>query len=205
MAKITDIQSQKKNKDRVSLFIDDDFFCGLDLLSCNKHRLKIGDEVDSEKLASAVLESECNSAFEKCMGLINNRIRTEKEIGAYLKEKQYGEDIIEKTIQKLTDYNFIDDKEFCRQYINSHRKKWGRLKIVYGLRQAGVNSDTINESFETETPQDSEAKILALKYIGNKPFDKQKLYAYLARKGFDSGIIKSAISGSIEELENARD
>ena len=41
MKKITDIKEQAKNKKRVSIYLDGEFYCGLDLVTAVKNRLKI--------------------------------------------------------------------------------------------------------------------------------------------------------------------
>ena len=64
MAVITKIEEQK-NKKRVNIFVDDAFFCGLNKETAVIFRLKVGLEVDDNKLKEAVFESEVKSAFEK--------------------------------------------------------------------------------------------------------------------------------------------
>lgn len=202
MGIITDIQNQKKNKNRVSIFVDGEFFCGLDLLSCQKHRLKIDQEVDTQKLTLAVFDSECNSAFEKSLGLINSRMRSENEIAIYLKDKAYSSDIIDATIEKLKSYNYIDDSEFCRLYIESHRKSWGVKKIEYMLKMQKIDLEILAEAMQSLDTQAAEAHRLLVKFKGSKPFDKYKAYAHLAQKGFNSDCIKAAIRTLEEEIDS---
>ena len=198
MGIITDIQVQKKNPSRVSVFIDGEFFCGLDDFTALKHRLKIGEAVNEEILAQAVLDSESSSAFEKSMGIIDIRLRTALEVQKYLQSKLYSEEVIELVLAKLKSYGYIDDTVFAQNYIRSKRKTWGRLKIVYSLKQAGVAQEVIDAVLQETPNQQSEAYALAVKYTGQKAFDKHKTYAYLMRKGFDSDTIKAAIQQILE-------
>jgi len=202
MGKITDIQIQKKNKDRVSIFIDGDFYSGMDLFTKEKHRLKIGSEVDEKILAVAVFESECNSAFEKSLSQINARMRTQKEILTYLKGKEYSNEIIDSTVQKLIDYKYIDDTEFCRLYIEAHKGKWGIKKIEFMLKGLGADRYAIDDAmaeFSETGPQDDTAYNLLIKYKKQKPLDKNKAYMHLAQKGFSSDTIKMAIAKVLSE------
>lgn len=50
MGKITDIAEQRRNKSRVSVFIDGEFACGLDAVTAAAARIKIGDEITAEEL-----------------------------------------------------------------------------------------------------------------------------------------------------------
>jgi regulatory protein len=48
MKKITSISQQKKNKNRLNVFLDDEFAFGMDKYVFLSQRLKIGDEVDEK-------------------------------------------------------------------------------------------------------------------------------------------------------------
>lgn len=202
MGQITDIIPQKKNKGRVSLFIDGEFFCGLDLFTAEKHRLKIDDEVDEDKLKEVIFDEECFSAFEKSMSKINDRIRSKEEIRRYLMDKEYELDVIEITIEKLQNYKYLDDTAFSKFYIDSHKRRWGLKKIEYMLRGFGVSDEDIKIAMEEAPDQIEEVKVLIEKYTRvKKEVDKRKLYAYLMQKGFDSKTIGVALE-QLEEEEN---
>jgi len=194
--KITDIQIQKENKGRLSVFLDGEFFCGLDAFTAQKHFLTIGKEISKEKLLEAVFDSEVESAFEKSMRQIETRLKSEKEIRDYLLGKLYSEDVIEACVDRLKRYNYIDDAEFCRQYINSYLSRWGRKKIEFMLKNLVLDRDDLNNILEEFPCQIEVAYKLAIKHIGNKTLDytqKQKTFAHLMQKGFDSNTIKEAL------------
>lgn len=197
MPTITDIEIQKKNKDRVSVFLDGEFFCGLDTFTMQKHFLSIGKQVSKEKLLEAVFESEVESAFEKSMRQIESRLKSEKEIRDYLDGKTYKEEVIEATVDRLKRYNYINDGEFCRQYINSYLNRWGRKKIEYMLKSLVLDKEVFNNALEEVPCQVEVCYKLAIKHIGSKDFDytqKQKTFSHLMQKGFISDVIKEALS-----------
>ena len=198
MGIITAIEPQKKNKGRVSLFIDGEFFCGLEMLTVLKFRLKEKQAMEESELLSLVLDSELTVAFEKAMGQINVRMRTRKEIEEYLKDKKFSEEVIASTIAKLVNYRYVDDAEFCRHYIAAKRQSWGEIKIKYMLSGLGVESSTIEEVYAATSSQVEEACRLAIKKFSTEP-DKQKVFGFLMRKGFDSSTIKSAFKQIDEE------
>ena len=55
---ITDIEIQKKHDDRVNIYVDDEFFCGVSLELVMREHLKKGVEIDSEQLKELILEDE---------------------------------------------------------------------------------------------------------------------------------------------------
>jgi regulatory protein len=204
MAVITDIIRQKSNAGRVSIFIDGEFFCGLDVFTQKKHRLNINDEIDTETLARVVFDGECESAFEKAMRLIAVRPRSEAEIIKALNEKRYRPEVIEAAAEKLKRYNYIDDREFIRLYAASHSGRWGKKKIEYCLKRIGVDPSVLEEELSSLPPQTVEAKRLLVKFIGSKPLDaglKQKAVSHLMNKGFDIDTVKEAFSELRENSE----
>jgi len=193
MGTITDIKIQKKNPNRVSIFIDGEFFVGMDLFTSQKHRLKIDQQINVDKLNEAVFDAECASAFEKSLGLINTRMRATSEIIVYLKEKLYSNEVIDSTIQKLESYRYIDDSEFCRVYIQNYKNRWGAKKIEFMLKSLKIDREIIAQSMSELDTQVDEAVCLLIRHTGKKEFDKNKAYTHLAQKGFKSDCIKQAI------------
>ena len=67
MAIISQIEIQKRNKQRVNLYVDGEFYSGLQLVSVARLGLREGAEVDEATLKEAVHQSEISYAFEKCV------------------------------------------------------------------------------------------------------------------------------------------
>ncbi len=198
MGKITDIAPQKRNKTRVSLFVDGAFVCGLERITALEHRLKIGDEVDEQKLKAAVFDSEVTAAFEKAMRYLGPRARTEKELRTYLLGKGFGADVTEQTMQKLQGYGYIDDKAFAESYIEGHRSRYGEKRLAIELRQKGVSAQIIQEALE-ELDQSEDATAAARKYLRTHAPNRFKLRGYLYGKGFSASAIEAATDTLSEE------
>ncbi|MCH5155423.1 MAG: RecX family transcriptional regulator [Clostridiales bacterium] len=199
MGKITDIQKQKRNKSRVSIFIDDEFVCGLDEVAVAAARLKIGDNITADELKRVMASSELNSAFERAVGYLSTAPRAKKEIHKYLADKGYDKEIIDQAIEKLCAYHYIDDYLYAQSYIKSKSKKYGAFRIGAELRQKGIAQAVIDELLE-EAPEDSIIDI-AQKYLkSHKTSDKQKLKRFLAGRGFSWDSINGAIAQLADEF-----
>lgn len=204
MGKITDIQKQKRNKTRVSIFIDGEFVCGLDEVAVASARLKIGDTVTADELKSVMEKSELNSAFERAVGYLSAAPRAKKEIRRYLADKSYDKDIIEQTIQKLDAYHYIDDYLYAQSYIKSKSKKYGAFRISSELRQKGISQDVIDELL-SDGAEDNIIEV-AKKYLNShKSADKQKLKRFLAGRGFSWDSINGAVSQLSHVFEQSDD
>lgn len=204
MGKITDIQKQKRNRTRVSIFIDGEFVCGLDEVAAASARLKIGDEITADELKSVMEKSELNSAFERAVGYLSIAPRAKKEIYKYLLDKGYDKAIIMQTIDKLVAYHYIDDYLYAQTYIRSKSKKYGSFRISAELKQKGIAQSVIDELMD-DAPEDNITDI-AQKYIrSHKSADKQKLKRFLAGRGFSWDSINSVVAQLSSELDGGDD
>ena len=71
MKKITDIKPQVKNPTRCNIYLDNAFYCGLELETIMKNRLKIGTEIAEERLNEIQTESESLRALDKALNFIS--------------------------------------------------------------------------------------------------------------------------------------
>lgn len=194
---ITKIETQKKNNTRVNVYLDDEFFCGLQQYVCVKFGLKKGLEVTQEYLTKVLIESDYEKAVNKAMTLLGKMLKTKKQLKDYLAKKGYDDIIIDKVMSKLIEYGYIDDKNYVNMYLNTYGNKYGQRKLKYELIKKGVSKSLVDEAFiDYEQNKDVVLKI-AKKYIKNKPhFDyatQQKLAQHLAYKGFSWDDIKECI------------
>ena len=194
MQVITKIETQK-NKSRVNIFVDDSFFCGLNKETAILFGLKENKQIDENKLKEAIFESEAKSAFEKSLDYLGRRMYTKKEIFDRLLKKGYEKEVIEKAIEKLEEYHYVDDALFAKQFVQSNQKISKRI-LQGKLLQKGVPADEISEIIESRTYEDEYNLCLeqARKYLKSKTVsdlnEVQKFQASLARKGFDFDTIK---------------
>ena len=200
MAIITDIEPQKKRKNRVNIYIDGVFYCGMDALTVAENRFKIGSEVSEEELSNAQKESETARAFEQSVKWITRRLRTKKEIREYLRAKGYINEVISAVMQKLIEYGFADDYELCRAFVAQYSVRDGKRKIELELNRLGAEKDAIEEALSELDGQEEACYGVAVKYARtHKKIDIWKLKQYLFAKGFSSDDISVALDKIKEE------
>ena len=197
MPEITDIAPQVKDKDRCSVYVDGRFYCGLKLETAVKHRLKVGDQIELSKLDEMQLENEKSQALDKAMTHLTHSMKTEKDIRDFLKKKGYVEAVADYAAEKLKEYGFLDDEEYCRQYAASAGKTKGPRLIAYELKRRGAREESIQAAL-SELSGEAEAAAAALKkYMRGKEFTKENLskaYRHLMSRGFDYDTAKEALS-----------
>lgn len=199
MPKITDIEPQKKNAHRSSIYIDGKFFAGASTFIIRSNRLEIGKEVDQEKLEQVLLED----SVEKAKGYIidYHLNKSKKIIRDKLKLKEYEEIVIERVMVFLETYKIVDDLEYARKKSQDalHIGKKGKRVIAQTLRQNGVSAEDIEQTLSQITEADQlevatkamSSKVSTYRRKAKDKYDfKSKCYAYLMRRGFTSDTIQ---------------
>lgn len=194
MSVITKIETQR-NKSRVNIFVDDSFFCGLNKETAVIFGLKEGTYVDEDKLKQAITESEVKSAFEKSLDFLSRRMNSKKELSDKLTKKGYSAEVVQKALEKLEDYHYVDDKLFTKQFVESCSKLSKKI-VKQKLAQRGVSPDIVLEIIGDRTDESEFELCLAQakKYLKSRTIssfnDYQKMQASLFRKGFDYDMVK---------------
>ena len=192
---VTKIEIQKNNDDRVNIYLDDRFYCGMSLEIVMKQNLKVGSDIDTAKLDNLILDDEKYKATEKAVKYISNNVKTTKQIKDYLKKKNYSEITINYVLEKLKEYEYINDENYAKSFILTYSKKYGRLKLKSLLIQKGISELIINSLLE-EVKSDN-LELVATKYLKNKEINSNtyvKLSRFLYSRGYDFDEINSFIN-----------
>ena len=207
MKTITDIKPQVKNPTRCNIYLDNSFYCGLELETVMRHRLKIGASVSPESLNEIQAESETMRALDKALNFISRSQKTKKQVAEYLEGKGYLEKTIEAVLSKMSAYKFVNDQNYAKDYARSASKNKGKRLISLELKRKGVSIDDMREALDdidSETESDAATK-LAEKYLRSKEKTREnavKCYKYLLSKGFDYETAKEAANKIIKDEDD---
>lgn len=208
---ITDIQPQKRNKERFSLFHKKLFLIGVSLETLSDFSLKKGDLLNLELFHELKKTEDYHAIKESCLGYLSRRAHASFELESKLRKKGYGEKNIQQVIRELSDKGWIDDENFAVSYAaeKAELNRWGPNKIRSALYNKGLGKNlvdkSINEAFKNLQPQQI-CVDLALKkkrkfLREDDPFKrKQKIYRYLASRGFSSSNITQALPTILNQL-----
>ena len=101
MGKITKIEVQKRNKERVNVYIDNVYAFAAFSELAYKENLRINCEVDEEKLLSIAKKENLAKCKETALKIIERSYKTEKEMQKRLMEKGFDSDSINIVISFL--------------------------------------------------------------------------------------------------------
>ena len=194
---ITGIEFQKKHDDRANLYVDDEFYAGVSVELVMKNRLKKGMTISKEELDEIILEDEKQSAFSKAVKYMSSALKTEKQIKDYLRKKEYNPGTIEYVIAKLIEYKYLDDEAYARSFVLTYSSKYGKLKLIAGLKSKGVSDRVIDNVFNEDLEIKNNIKETAEKYLKNKIIDNNtylKLSRFLYSRGYEFDEINRVIN-----------
>jgi regulatory protein len=137
-------------------------------------------------------------AKSKALYILSRADKTEHEIKTRLKEKGYPVPVVDRVLEFLKEYGYINDCEYASNYIMHKNKTKSIKQISYELIRKGVNKEIVREAIGITNPDQSE---LIEKYVlrkvdslkGDDFKEENKLYMFLLRKGFDVSEIRKVI------------
>jgi len=200
---ITQIELQKKNKDRVNIFLDGHFAFGLAREVVFKYHLHEGDSISEDLIKNVLIMEEKTKAKEKALNLLSYRARSVDEVKTKLKQRGFSEEVIEFVVKDLLDVGLLNDKTFAALYIGSRmaQKPMGKRLLRRELMLKGIDEEIIEQAIAAEYQDLSEEEI-ACQLIHNRiPQDqgadfikkKKKITDFLFRRGFDWEVINTVI------------
>lgn len=202
MKRITAITAQKNNKTRVNLYLDNKFFCGMELITVMSERLKVGQTVSEEQLENIIFKAEYSLALNKALNYISKSMHTKSQLVKYLNGKQYSKKIVDAVMDKLTEYGYVDDLSYASQFAELKKQNSGKRKIAFELKQKGVDNKFIDEVLDKIEDESEACLRVAEKYIKGRQVDlklRQSAYRYLVSKGFDYETVKEVLDKFYDE------
>lgn len=158
-----------------------------------------GSEVSEDDWLKLKEKSAQNRAYEKALYLLEYRAHTKKELLTKLRVV-FPADICEHALSRIEQLGLCDDEAFARDFAEELfcRKGFGKRRVAFELNKKGVDRDIIEQvlcRYEDDDPVDSIVSVINKKYSPLPQDEKkyQRIFAGLARMGYDYGDIKSAL------------
>ncbi|WP_165820888.1 recombination regulator RecX [Pueribacillus theae] len=207
MAVITKISSQKNNKVRYSVYIDDGsgeaFGFGVDEDTLIRFGLRKGLEINEAAVQEILREDKIQKAHNLSLSYLSYRMRTEHEMISYMKKKEVDEAIIPIVIEKLKANGYLNDLLYAKSYVREKKRLLtkGPLLLKRELNNKGIAETHIEEALREFTAD--EQLETAVRFIQKKTGQYRKnsqkevirkLGMQLQQKGFPLEIIQEALN-----------
>lgn len=215
---ISKFDSQKRNPNRVNMYIDGSFFCGISLDVLAKFNLYVGKTLTDGDLESILKTDIEVQLFNRACSYLARCQRSRKEIERYLyrtilKKKtvwysdmdtDLRDGIISNVVANLEKYGYIDDESYTEQYISSrlNGKPSGKTVLISELLTKGIPKDIVISKVDELVGDEYSLlkKTYEKKYHGEKiSYNDSKKVAFLYRKGFSWDLIEQFINNEFGE------
>lgn len=201
---ITALKIQKRNRQRVNVYLDGEFAFGLAHILVAW--LEVGQKINDEKIAELQAEDGREVAYQQALKLLNYRPRTATEIRRNLEEHKIPEEILISVLDRLHQAGLVDDQRFAQDWVENRTelRPRSRRALAYELYQRGVDREVIDHSLDQlddETLAYQAAVRQARKYTHLEwPDFRQKMYGFLARRGFNYEVSAPVVAQVWAEL-----
>jgi regulatory protein len=201
---ITALKAQKRNPQRVNVYLDGRYAFGLAAIEAA--RLRRGQVLSDEDIERLKERDSFEKAHDRALRFLSYRPRSEAEVRRYLQDKAVSPVIEEEVIERLTRAKLLDDLAFARYWVENRESfnPRGLRMLRYELRQKGLSEETIAQALTDLDEQESAYRIALrrgrrLAHLDQLSF-RQKLGAYLLRRGFPYEVVNLAVERAWQEL-----
>lgn len=124
------------------------------------------------------------------------RASTAAELRSKLARRCEDEELVEDVLRRVQELGYQNDEEVARS--EGRRSGVGAFRVRQTLKRRGVSAELIDETLQERDPdteQEDAARLLERRWpaLRRKRDPRASAYAFLARRGFSSGVIWAAL------------
>ena len=204
MKKITALVVQKRNPNRVNLYLDGEYAFGVARIVAAW--LRVGAELDEKKIEQLQLEDAREWALQQALLFLSYRARSESEIRKNLSKHEVPETVINETLEKLRRDGLANDNEFAQAWVENRStfRPRSRRMLAMELRQKGLDDESTQAALKKvdDEPLAYEAALKRATRFKNLEWSefRKKLSEFLARRGFSYSVTAPVVSRIWNEM-----
>lgn len=206
--RITSLQTQANNPERVNLFVDDKFVLGINALLAMQLDLRVGQEISQEQLEQIQGSEALQQSVDRALNYLSFRPRSRQEVRNYLRRKGTPTEHIDAVFERLDRMELINDRSFASFWLETreHFSPKGAQALKNELRQKGIQRDIIDEMVDDTNDEERAARAAekkALALLRQPGIDYATFYrrlgSFLQRRGFNFEVTKRTVKRIWEE------
>ncbi|KAA3619779.1 MAG: hypothetical protein DWQ05_03360 [Calditrichaeota bacterium] len=200
---LTKIENQKKRKNRVSLFIDDEFRFGIDKDIFMQQQLSVGSYLTTDVILFILEEEEYRKALVRAYEMLARRARSIAEVQKKFKELGFHQLVSDKVIARLIAEKYLDDHAFALAFSRSRLrvKPMGKMLLFKELRMRSIDreiAEKVIDEIYSATEESTWAKNALVKKDKNftnlaPELARKKRIQFLKSRGFSWDTIREAL------------
>jgi len=208
--RITALEPQVNNPERINLYVDGRFLLGVNAAIVLQMGLRLEQELSPSQLDLLQSEEAEQRAVDRALNYLSYRPRSREEVRRYLRRKETPPEIIEAALARLDRLDFINDRTFAGFWIESREQfsPRGARALKNELRMKGVERDVVDEMVNDEQDEEralraGRKKAIALANAPNIDFAtfRNRLGSFLQRRGFGYQVTARTVRALWKELK----
>lgn len=214
MNTVTQISEHPRKPGRYIVDVDGREFAIVSAEAIAETKTRVGvvvDDAHAERLREAAEDA---AMYDRALNLLGFRARSARELQRRLTQKGESRERADRVIQRLREVGLIDDADFARQLTRSKVSAGAsRRRVHQELFKRGVARDVADEAveevFEDEGMSDAASieRVARKKWQTLKSLDaltrRRRLYAFLARRGFDADDVSRVVRQLDSDADDA--
>lgn len=210
---ITRLEPQRRDPERVNLYLDGAFAFGLTKALVEERGLRVGRALTPADVAALRADEEVARATDRALLFLTHRPRSVREVRDRLAKQDVEPAVIDAVLARLAAWGYVGDADFARYWVENratHQPRGKRL-LQQELWRKGVARETVEQVLD-ESALDEAGAALALARkrrhqlrVLDEAAQRRRLVAYLQRRGYDYPTIKQALDTLFGDVADAAD
>ncbi|HWZ59169.1 MAG TPA: regulatory protein RecX [Gemmatimonadaceae bacterium] len=210
MPVVTAIVPHARRPGRFAVAVDgaDAATVGIDAIE--RLALRVGVDVTERLLAALVDETAAVAVYDQAVRLLAGRGYAVAELSRRLKRHGAEARHVAAAIERLTAAGALDDAEYARSLTRSRVRSRGASarRVKQELSRHGVAADVAAEAVEQVFVEEEVDVAAVVERLAQRRAEtmrdldpavrRRRLYAYLARRGYDADVVRRAVETVIE-------
>ena len=208
---LTALTGQQHEPTRVSLFLDGAFAFGVSQELVRQWNLWVGRQLSVEDQAHLRAAEQLLTAQATALQYLAARPRTAHEVRQKLRRSGVPDQIMDQVITRLQNRGVLDDTAYAHAYLTSRltNRGYGPQRLRQELQQRGIGRTLVEEAVQQDL--DTGDVLAAARAQAAKRWPRlaretdlakrrQKLWAFLRRRGFPAAIVQQVLTEMAEEI-----
>lgn len=214
MSTITAITPAPRHPGRFDLLVDGSAYATLSIDAIERLRLVVGGSIAGleEQIAH---EAAALEVYDRALAMLAFRARASQELARALVRKGKPKDLVARAIARLTEQGLLDDARFAQSYTRAKvlGAQQSRRRVQQELSRKGVAREVSAAAIATVFEEEEIDQRVIVELAARKKLTslralepavrRRRLYAFLARRGYDGDDIRRAMAAVGEKLRDA--
>lgn len=207
--RITALQPQTNNPNRVNVFVDGQFLLGVNALIVLRMDLAVDQELSPAQLEELRSEEALQQTIDRAFNYLSFRPRSREEVRRYLRRKETSPELIDAVLARLDSLDLVNDRSFASFWLENREQfsPRGAQALRNELRMKGIERDVVDELVHEEKDEErallaGRKKALSLVRLPDMDYAtfRTRLGSFLQRRGFGYEVATRTVRALWKEL-----